>query len=160
MTFENPFGEPVDPGLVQDLPGTSTTPILVNDTYVQNRFSGTLAWRRGRNGISLNAWRSEYKYQQSDVSYLDTYSTLSYRRSLTPTSSGSLYLSFQKHDEQSGSASQQSDYNLYRLSLQWSKTLSQHMTASVLYSFITRESGSSLYDYNENRLFMTLNWQQ
>lgn len=159
VSFQDPFGDAIDPVTGGDFTGSNTNPVLTAGTFVLNQLRGRFAWRRGRNYLSLDVWQDERDYEISDVSYLDTYSTLTLNRSMTQLARGSLRLDYWQHSDQSGSSPRAADFTQYRLSLSWEYDLSERLAADVTYSFINRASDFEDEDYDENRLYLTLNWR-
>lgn len=159
VAFQDPFGNPIDPATTQDFTGINTTPALVNDTYVQNRLSATYAWTRGRNNVTFSLRQDDRSYQVSNVSTLDLYSTIGYSRSLTSRAQGSATLNIWAHDDRQVTLASENDFTEYRLNLAYGYSLGARTSTSVTYSFINRQSGSQGYDFGENRLYLTLNYQ-
>lgn len=156
VQFEGPFGAPIqDPLQNQQLSGSITNPALVSGTFILERLRGTLGYNFGRNRVTLDVWQDNRTYQESDLDYVDNYSTLKWNRSLRPRTDGLVRFDYWKYQDGSDDIY---DFTQYQASLQLSYRLNQKATTSVLYSYLNRTSDYEFYDFAENRLWLTLDW--
>jgi len=156
VQFEDPFGGAIqDPLRNQNLSGSITNPALVNGVFVLERLRGTLGYNFGRNNLTLSVWRDNRTYQESNLDYVDNYSTLQWNRALNPRTNGLVRLDLWRHQDGTDDLF---DFTQYQASMQLSYRVNERTSTSILYSYLNSTSDSEFEDYDENRLWLTLDW--
>lgn len=157
VQFEDAFGMPItDPLANQDLSGTVGQTALRSGVFLLERFRGTFSYQLGRTNLNWRVWQDRRSYDDANVDRTDSYSYLTLRRPLNPRAavSGEIYLWNHQEDDP-----RRADFTQYRLSLQWTYRLNRRTNASVRYSYLERNSDVVRQDYDENRLWLTLNYR-
>jgi uncharacterized protein (PEP-CTERM system associated) len=105
VPLEDLFGEPiVDPITGENVIFASiTTPALIQDTFLRDRFQLSVGYNKGRNQATWNWWVTRRDYNSSDLDTLDNQMRLSYTRRLSARLSASADLQLWDHSEQADS---------------------------------------------------------
>jgi len=156
VNFEDSFGQPVtDPLNDQLLSGSVSNPPLANGVFVQNQMNGSIAHRFGRTTGTFSILQNHWDYQATDLQIDQTQGNLALRRTLSSRASGSLGLQYWIYDQ---SSANQNDFDQYQLTAQWSYRLNANLHSSVSYLYSQRSSDSSALDFDQNQIWLTLNW--
>jgi hypothetical protein len=104
VPVEDLFGEPiVDPITGENVVFASiTTPVLIDDTFLSDRFELSVGWNKGRNQATWYWWVTRRDYSSSDQDTLDNQMRVSYTRRLSARLSASADLQLWDHSEAGG----------------------------------------------------------
>jgi uncharacterized protein (PEP-CTERM system associated) len=165
VPFKDAFGQPiVDPIGGSQLYQVSTTPTLIDATYVSSAWNGMLGFQGRRTTVTFNANASSYDYQISGQQTFQSSGSLAATYRLSTKLSSRAEVLYQRNDYGQGYGDA---WDQYRLSLGLVYQLGRKGTAGVTYSSsqgsansginpISVGGGVSTGNYDENRLAFTL----
>jgi uncharacterized protein (PEP-CTERM system associated) len=157
VQFEDAFGDPIgDPLVNQELSGSVGQITLRPGLFLLERFRGTFSYRLGRTNLNWQVWQDRRTFDGADLDQTDSYSYLTLTRPLTQRASGSAQFYAWNHQEEDPT---RTDFTQLQLSLVWSYRLNRHTSAGVRYSYLERSSDVARQDYDENRLWLTLDYR-
>ena len=96
------FGEPIrDPfDTDQVLTATVITPVIVNDTFLRDRFELQSLYQKGRNTASVRWFVTRREYDQADLDTRDNQMQLRYSRRMSNRLTASAVVNFWDHSEE------------------------------------------------------------
>jgi uncharacterized protein (PEP-CTERM system associated) len=156
VNFQDPYGAPItNPLQTQTLSGSIANPALRSGLFVQRQLLLTLAHQFGRNYglLSLNTNHWDYVDSQNVVD--DVQGTLSLSRSLSARATGRVGMQYWKYDQSEIGAV---DFSQYQAWTELSYQLSRRTTGDVRYSYTQRSSDYPDQDFDENSVWLTINW--
>jgi uncharacterized protein (PEP-CTERM system associated) len=163
VPLEDEFGNPIeDPFTGEGLAVIRNTPVLVDQVFVRQRFTTSVAtnWARTRARLQLDvAWD---EYQQGDNPETTSSQVLfDLRRSLTRQTSGNLQLRYWdwRRDGGGGDIFNNSDFDQYRVSIGLSHRLGRRTSVGLNVERTERNGESDLDSYDENRVSAFLSMQ-
>ena len=152
--FGNPIIDPITGNrVVRD---SITTPALVEDTYLRDRFQLSLGYSRGRNLVRWDWWTTRRNYNKSDLDTLDNQTRVDYSRRLSRRLSATMDVWFWDHTEKQDS---QYDYNQQAVYLGLNYQLGRR---TYLDAQIGRQNRDAEYpegSFSENRVSLGLAFQ-
>lgn len=155
VPIEDVFGEPiVNPITGEEVVTASiTTPVLIEDTFLRDRFQLSVGYNRGRNRALMDWWVTRRDYSSSDLDTLDNQMRLTYTRQLSGRLSASAILRFWDHSEEQDSGF---DYWQDGLDLRVNYRLGPRTTLGARIGRQNRDSDAPDGSFSENRVSMDL----
>lgn len=96
--FGDPIRDPFDTDEV--LTATVTTPVIIDDTFLRDRFELQSLYRKGRNTASVRWFVTRREYDQSDLDTRDNQMQLRYSRRVSNRLTASAVVNFWDHSEE------------------------------------------------------------
>ncbi|MGB5834341.1 MAG: TIGR03016 family PEP-CTERM system-associated outer membrane protein [Thiohalocapsa sp.] len=158
VPIEDEFGEPVvDPITGQDVVSASTTtPALIDDTFLRDRFELTVGYSKGRNRASARWWVTRRDYNSSDLDTLDNQLRLTYTRQMSRRLSASAIVRTWDHSEQ-----QDDGFDFWQdgVDLRVNYLLGPRTSVGARIGRQNRDSDSPTGSFSENRISMDLTFE-
>ena len=155
VPIEDVFGEPIiNPITGEEVVTASiTTPVLINDTFLRDRFQLSVGYNRGRNSGLMDWWVTRRDYSSSDLDTLDNQLRLTYTRQLSGRLSASAIVRLWDHSEQQDAGF---DYWQDGLDLRVNYRLGPRTTLGARIGRQNRDSDAPDGSFSENRVSMDL----
>jgi len=158
VPVEDLFGEPiVDPITGENVVFASiTTPALIEDTFLRDRFELSAAYNKGRNQATWYWWVTRRDYSSSDLDTLDNQMRVSYTRRLSARLSASADLRLWDHSEEADSGF---DYWQDGLNLRVNYRLGPRTSLAARIGRQNRDANAPNRSFSENRASMNLTFR-
>jgi uncharacterized protein (PEP-CTERM system associated) len=158
VATEDLFGEPIDdPFLTNDvLFATVTTPVLVEETFLNHRFELGAQYQKGRNSASASWFVADRDYSESDRDTRDNRLQLAYSRRLSSRLSGNAAVNLWQHQEDADSSF---DYTQDALDLGLSYQFGRRTRIGARIGRLNRDGDAPGLSFTENRFTMDFNFR-
>lgn len=154
--FQDPFGVPItNPAASQALSGSIANPALVSGVFVQHQLLANITHQFGRTNANLSLNQNRWDYQDSDNQVDGLQADLAFNRSLSRRSSVGLGVQYWEYSQSYLGAA---DFIQYQLWTQYSYQINRKLTGNARYYHNQRTSDAPSQNYDENALWLTLNW--
>lgn len=151
--FGNPIVDPITGDVVE---ATVTTPALIDDSFLRQRWSTSVAYSWGRNN-AVGSWIiTERDYSTADLDTIDNQWRFSYSRRLSGRLSATTQVIYWDHSE---SRSEEFDYQQDSLSFSLRYRLGSRTNLAARYSRQQRGGQDRLDDFTENRIALNLSFR-
>ena len=155
---EDLFGNPIqDPITGDDVTRASiTTPVLIDDTFLRDRFEFDVAYSRGRNTANWRWYVTRRDYNESDLETLDSEMRLSYTRRLSGRLSANANVYYWDYSEKQDDAF---DFTQNAVELGINYTLGPRTRLGARIGRQDRDSNTPDRSFAENRVSMDLTYR-
>jgi hypothetical protein len=156
VSFQDAFGASItNPTMNQTLSGSVANPALVSGVFVQHQLLASVVHDFGRNTAALYLTRNRWDYQDSANQIDDTLGNLVFTRRLSRLTDGSLGMQYWGYGQ---SALGAVDFTQYQIWTELKYRISRQLTGSTRYYHNQRGSVEPSQNYDENGLWLTLDW--
>jgi uncharacterized protein (PEP-CTERM system associated) len=155
---EDLFGNPIqDPITGEGVTRASiTTPVLIDDTFLRDRFELDVGYSRGRNRANWRWYVTRRDYNESDFETLDSVMRLSYSRQLSGRLSATTSVYYWDYSEQQEEAF---DFTQNAVGLGINYTVGARASLGAWIGRQERNSNTPEGSFTENRVSMDLTYR-
>jgi len=156
VNFEDAYGQPITRPLVdQTLSGSISNPPLVAGFFIQKQLLLSIAYQFGRTTAALSVSNYHWDYLDLGSQVDQNQGSLTLSRTLSQRASGSLGLQYWTYEQ---SALGAVDYDQFQLWTEYSYQVNRRTRGSVRYFYNRQSSATPSQNFDENGLWLTLNW--
>lgn len=154
--FEDPFGEPIiNPTSEQTLAGSVSNPPLVAGVFLQYQSLASIAHRLGRTTGYLSVNQNRWDYQRSGIQVDDLQGSLLFHRALSRRTRGEVGAQYWLYSQFAVGAV---DFDQFKIWGALSYQVNRRVSGSIRYFYNQRSSDTATQSFDENGLWLTMNW--
>jgi uncharacterized protein (PEP-CTERM system associated) len=156
VSFEDAFGEPIiSPASDQTLSGSVENPPLVTGVFLQYQSLASVAQRLGRTTGYFSLNQNRWDYQSSGVQVDDLQGSLRFNRALSRRTRGEVGAQYWLYNQFAVGAV---DFDQFKVWGALSYQVNRRVSGSIRYFYNQRSSDTAAQSFDENGLWLTMNW--
>ena len=154
--FEEAFGEPIiSPTSEQTLAGSVSNPPLVAGVFLQYQSLASIAHRIGRTTGYFSVNQNRWDYQRSGIQVDDLQGSLLFNRALSRRTRGEVGAQYWLYSQFAVGAV---DFDQFKIWGALSYQVNRRVSGSIRYFYNQRSSDTATQSFDENGLWLTMNW--
>jgi uncharacterized protein (PEP-CTERM system associated) len=156
VDFEDPFGDPItNPSAEQTLSGSVANPPLVAGVFVQYQALASITQRFGRTTGYLSVNQNRWDYQSSGIQVEDRQGSLFFNRALSRRTQAEVGAQYWLYNQFAVGAV---DFDQFKIWGALSYQVNRRVSGNIRYFYNQRSSDTATQSFDENGLWLTMNW--